>query len=227
MKNQLIVKGEHGATFEYCGLEFQPYGKIRSRMFNKVTALVEDTGIISKELWSFKDFWNAAKQGNASGDVFFHKGKYYIPAGACLYLLNWEPNEESPDSKNRRKPQNTARKVTSIQYDIQYYFICSCGAVTITIDDMTFSVRKSKLKEHLPGIDLRKYRCKRTSNMSTCNYCINNFGLDLCACGSGKPFTRCRDGYSVCGKPMQVLGEYTSVCASGAFGPPQNHALRL
>lgn len=227
MKKQLIVQGDHGAAFEYCGLEFQPYGKIRSGMFNKVTALVEDTGIIPKGKWSFKEFWNAAKQGNASGDVFLHKGKYYIPAGACLFLLKWEPSEESLDSKIKRRPRSTGNSASSVQYDIQYYHICSCGAVSITIDSMTYSVKKRHLKEYFPGIDLRNYRNMRMPNMSTCNYCVNHYGLDLCACGSGKPFTRCSDGYSVCGKPMQVLGEHTSVRASDAFGTPHSHSLCL
>ena len=42
-----------------------------------------------------------------------------------------------------------------------------------------------------------------------CNHCINHWGIDLCACGSGEDFDKCEEGHSMCGKPMQVIGKYS------------------
>ena len=38
-----------------------------------------------------------------------------------------------------------------------------------------------------------------------CNHCVNNWGLDLCACGSGETPEECDGEFEECGRPMQNL----------------------
>lgn len=55
---------------------------------------------------------------------------------------------------------------------------CDCGAVTVTIDSMNYSMKHRDFNR-LFG----KHRIY--GSMCGCNYCVNHRGVDLCACGSG------------------------------------------
>lgn len=95
------------------------------------------------------------------------------------------------------------------------YFKCSCGAVTVEVDGSTYSVKRSRLKEFFPDLDLRK--CRKYSDVFCCDHCVNHYGLDLCGCGSGEPFGKCESGLPECGFPMQKVGEYSFVQSSDGW----------
>lgn len=89
----------------------------------------------------------------------------------------------------------------------------SCGAITIFAEDGTsYSCKSSSKKRFMPGVDLRRLR--KLENSYCCNYCVNHWGLDLCACGSGKRFDKCKNGMPECGRPSQELMRYDHVVGS-------------
>ena len=105
-----------------------------------------------------------------------------------------------------------------MDYNITGYSKCSCSAITFfTEDGCSCSCRQSNIKRFFPGLDLRTLRKGRLPESYSCDHCVNHYGLDLCACGSGKPFEKCHEGFEECGKPMQVFGKYECVRASGAW----------
>ena len=99
------------------------------------------------------------------------------------------------------------------------YTKCVCGAITLFGDDgRSYSVSAKNLKRFLPSLDLRKvkrlYIAGRDMTVC-CDHCVNHFGLDLCACGSGEPFETCKGGFEECGKPMHILGRDVSCADKG------------
>lgn len=97
------------------------------------------------------------------------------------------------------------------------YFKCSCGAITIVMDDGNeYSCKQTNLRKYFPNIDLRKLT--KYQETYCCNHCANRYGLDLCGCGSGEEYGRCENGLEECDRPMQVIGKYTRVVASNAWG---------
>lgn len=96
------------------------------------------------------------------------------------------------------------------------YFNCICGALTVRTDDgKNYSVKKSRKKIFFPDLDLRKIEKDQT--VYNCNHCVNHYGLDLCGCGSGKPFGRCDNNFEECQMPMQLYGKYSFVRAKDAL----------
>ena len=87
-----------------------------------------------------------------------------------------------------------------------YYAKCSCGAITITAGRRDFSF--------MPDVDANyailqeRYGLDKqiNDNYSSCNHCGNNWGLDLCACGSGEDYRTCKEGFDSCGQPSQIIG---------------------
>lgn len=80
--------------------------------------------------------------------------------------------------------------------------ICSCGSVTVHGDGRkNWSMSLKTFKKEFPDLklELGKY--------DNCNYCVNHWGADLCACGSGEKYSKCKGGFSECGKPMQSIEE--------------------
>ena len=91
---------------------------------------------------------------------------------------------------------------------------CQCGAVELVVDGESYFAMPAKAREILGVSRLprakRKYHC--------CDHCVNQWGLDLCACGSGESPEACEEGYPCCGTPSQVLNVRTSYRALDAWG---------
>jgi hypothetical protein len=77
-------------------------------------------------------------------------------------------------------------------------FECNCGAVTVQTNEFVNSMQKKDFAIHFSGL-------KIDSKVYNCDYCVNKWGIDLCACGSGEHFEKCKGGYSDCGTPAQQL----------------------
>lgn len=112
------------------------------------------------------------------------------------------------------------------------YYRCDCGAITLVTDDgREFSCLESRLEKYLPRKKLDAM-CEGGSfdgfwdglwgfEVSSCNHCVNNYGIDLCACGSGEEPDKCENGFDICGQPMQSLKlGYTAVSTDDAIGDP-------
>ena len=95
---------------------------------------------------------------------------------------------------------------------IEGYTKCACGAITVFMGGASYSCKQKNLKRFFPSLDLRKINRIYKQKTHSCDHCVNHYGLDLCACGSGEPYETCRNGMDVCGTPMSVAGEYTRVC---------------
>ena len=101
--------------------------------------------------------------------------------------------------------------------NVDYYVRCNCGAIGLNIAGQTYYVAKQNLKKFFPMVDLRG--CVRVGKTNyCCDYCVNHYGVDLCACGSGEHYNHCKNGFSVCGKPMQKVGSYGCVTAADCWG---------
>ena len=74
---------------------------------------------------------------------------------------------------------------------IESYSKCNCGAITINFDNGASNAMYARTAKKL-GIDLRKY--KRYQTTYCCNHCVNNWGIDLCECGSGEMVGKCSCG---------------------------------
>ena len=92
--------------------------------------------------------------------------------------------------------------------------LCACGAVTVEIGGQMFSMSEATFRDtygHAPASDM--------PTMYNCNHCVNHWGTDLCACGSGESPADCDGGYSECGALMQYISEgQTHVCAASGWG---------
>ena len=101
--------------------------------------------------------------------------------------------------------------------EIVEYTKCACGAVTLFGDDgRSYSVARKNLGRFFPSLDLRKVKKATGVVTCCCDHCVNHYGLDLCACGSGEPYETCDAGRAECGKPIHVLGCDLS-CRFGGF----------
>lgn len=85
--------------------------------------------------------------------------------------------------------------------------LCECGAASIYgVDDMgksqEFCISSETLKEKFPHVELPD-----ATVYHNCNHCVNHWGVDLCACGSGEAPDECEEGHSCCGSPMQAMPE--------------------
>ena len=99
-----------------------------------------------------------------------------------------------------------------MEVDFTSLALCDCGAVTVEIDGKEYSMSTKTFNERY-GIKIQPHTYK------SCNYCINHWGVDLCACGSGLPYDKCDEGDEMCGQPMQVIDEgKTHTKATGGWG---------
>ena len=82
---------------------------------------------------------------------------------------------------------------------------CSCGAIYIYIDNVreSFSMCEDTFircfSEFAVNIQDDKFL--------HCDHCVNHWGVDLCACGSGELVGECQEGLSMCNKPHQNIIE--------------------
>lgn len=107
-------------------------------------------------------------------------------------------------------------------YNIDDISYCSsCGAYSITVNGELYSVHKKNMLALFPNLDkeiFKRYIKKVITNtFCCCNWCANRWGLDLCACGSGKPYKSCKDYKGVCGRPMQEIDSHTFVRGKNAW----------
>jgi hypothetical protein len=97
---------------------------------------------------------------------------------------------------------------------IEHLAKCRCGAITVTIDGKEYSMKPATFRKTFHHMG-RIPRAEVT--YGSCNHCVNHWGTDLCACGSGKAPNKCGEGLRVCGKPMQVIGKYSSASDSNPW----------
>ena len=93
------------------------------------------------------------------------------------------------------------------------YSKCICGAISLFPDDpcdtpVSFMNTPNVRMRFVRGLDLRKLH--RLQNTCCCDHCVNHYGLELCACGSGQPYESCDENLEECGAPMEALGERMS-----------------
>ena len=81
------------------------------------------------------------------------------------------------------------------------YSKCSCGAITVDTEEGQFSMPEELFEARFGDIDDHEL----VNEYGNCNHCVNHWGIDICACGSGEPFAECDGGFDVCGNPMQVM----------------------
>ena len=79
------------------------------------------------------------------------------------------------------------------------FYICRCGAVTIEVGEVGQTAHNSMSRETFDTLygpvmaiptDARRY--------THCNHCVNHWGIDICACGSGEPAGKCDNDYDCC-----------------------------
>ena len=80
---------------------------------------------------------------------------------------------------------------------------CNCGAVTLYFES---GDNNSLSPENAPNLGIKIPKPTLETSIH-CNHCINHYGLDLCACGSGESPKDCDGGFSECGKPYQTIGK--------------------
>jgi hypothetical protein len=81
------------------------------------------------------------------------------------------------------------------------YSTCQCGAMTVHLDSGDFSMPEDDFISTYGHEDENDI----VSEYGSCNYCVNNWGTDLCACGSGEKVDECDGEFSECGEPMQSI----------------------
>ena len=79
---------------------------------------------------------------------------------------------------------------------------CQCEAYTIFIGkeqvSMSLETFINKFGEHMLQDEFE---------YCNCDHCVNHWGVDLCACGSGEKPEECENGHDCCGNPMQQMPE--------------------
>ena len=101
------------------------------------------------------------------------------------------------------------------RYKIVGIAVCSCGALTFEVErGIGYSVLRENAPSFFPELPetFFTYLDKFAGQYGHCNHCVNHWGLDLCACGSGETPEGCICGFDECGLPNQVLKE---VCYDG------------
>jgi hypothetical protein len=98
---------------------------------------------------------------------------------------------------------------------------CQCGAVTVHFNEKvgssqptcesslsvgdsgtSYSIPEEYFQQHFAHlIDLEE------SEFYNCDYCVNNWGIDLCGCGSGEKVGECDNDFVHCREniPAQIL----------------------
>ena len=79
---------------------------------------------------------------------------------------------------------------------------CECGAITVDKDGNSQCVMEDRLDEFFPG-----YQVTEDNIFVNCNHCINHWGVDICACGSGEAPEECANNFDCCGVPVEYPRE--------------------
>lgn len=87
-----------------------------------------------------------------------------------------------------------------MEVDFYYVVACQCGAITITTTEGSYSMSAKTFLEQY-GFEIQNIP------YSNCDHCVNHWGIDLCACGSGLPVGECDEGHDVCGTPAQDINK--------------------
>lgn len=87
---------------------------------------------------------------------------------------------------------------------------CQCGAFTLEVEledgtTQSYSMSSETLDKELGRASIASVL--REEQYCNCNHCVNNWGVDLCACGSGETPEECDNDLEMCGTPMQQMGE--------------------
>ena len=111
-------------------------------------------------------------------------------------------------------------------YEIIEHSKCKCGALTIELENVntgkrievnfkgTLKAFKNLYSQYIVG-DYNKQAWNRRNHYYNCNYCVNHWGLDLCGCGSGEKFGKCKENTNYCHNPAQSLDDdFISSCDS-------------
>ncbi len=96
------------------------------------------------------------------------------------------------------------------RYRINHIAICICGAVTFEREhDTSWSVSLENAPGFFPELPIEFFDIldRYVGEYSSCNHCVNHWGLDLCACGSGEDPEECEGGFAECGSCSQYVRE--------------------
>jgi hypothetical protein len=84
---------------------------------------------------------------------------------------------------------------------------CNCGAVTVIIEGESYSMTHNEFRKRFPS-----ERCQLERTMSNCNYCVNHWGIDLCGCGSGQKYGKCKEKLRECRHVAQDISAGVTKC---------------
>lgn len=96
------------------------------------------------------------------------------------------------------------------RYGINHIAICVCGAVTFEREqDVSWSANLENAPCFFPELPSEFFDVMHrfVGEYSNCNHCVNHWGLDLCACGSGEDPETCEGGFPECGLCSQYVRE--------------------
>lgn len=96
------------------------------------------------------------------------------------------------------------------RYGITHVAKCICGALTFEREHgIGYSVERDNAPEYFPELSEEFFERidKQIAEYCHCNHCVNHWGLDLCACGSGEKTCECTEELSECGISAQHLEE--------------------
>lgn len=82
---------------------------------------------------------------------------------------------------------------------VKYIQECVCGAVSVTLHNGSFI---SMSRETFDSMNFQGEWLP--SKFYNCNHCVNNWGIDLCECGSGEPVGQCDCGSKRASQELDV-----------------------
>lgn len=98
--------------------------------------------------------------------------------------------------------------------DVKEICKCSCGALTVDMHDgKSYHMKPATFRSYF-GVDRVPTAVNAKSPYGCCDYCVNHYGVELCACGSGKSVKLCKEnimhkGKKICGHPFEKIGEWS------------------